>query len=75
MFITDEEHHKNPILANLSCDEKSICIPLPNKICNSAILVREKMPTSLMYSPIDKLKSNPPISNIRGSGAFRDGQQ
>ena len=36
MFITDEKHHKNPILANLSCDEKSICIPLPNKICNSA---------------------------------------
>ena len=36
MFITDEKHNKNPILANLSCNEKSICIPLPNKICNSA---------------------------------------
>ena len=38
MFITDEKQHKNPILANLSCDEKSICIPLPNEICNSALL-------------------------------------
>ena len=35
MFITDEKHNKSPSLANLSCDEKSICIPLPNKICNS----------------------------------------
>jgi hypothetical protein len=36
MFITDEKHHNTQFLANLSCDEKSICIPLPNKICNSA---------------------------------------
>ena len=36
MFITNEKHHKTQFLANMSCDEKSICIPLPNKIYNSA---------------------------------------
>ena len=35
----------------------------------------KKRPTSKTDAPINKLKSNPPISNIRGSGAFRDGQQ
>ena len=38
MFITDEKHHKTQILANLSCDLKSIRIPLPNKICNSVMI-------------------------------------
>ena len=38
MFITDEKHHNTQFLANLSCDEKLICIPLPNKICNSACM-------------------------------------
>ena len=38
MFITDEKHHNTQFLANLSCDEKSIRIPLPNKICNSAVI-------------------------------------
>ena len=37
MFITNEKHHKTQFLANMSCDEKSICIPLPNKIYNSAM--------------------------------------
>ena len=27
----------------MSCDEKSICIPLPNKICNSATSVRRQL--------------------------------
>ena len=35
MFITNEKHHKTQFLANLSCNEKSIWLPLPNKICNS----------------------------------------
>ena len=44
MFITDEKHHKTQFLANMSCDEKSICIPLPNKIYNSAVYILKELP-------------------------------
>ena len=44
MFITDEKHHNTQFLANLSCDEKSICIPLPNKICNSGMAIPRRFP-------------------------------
>ena len=51
MFITDEKHHNTQFLANLSCDEKSICIPLPNKICNSA--PSDLMKISNIYAGLD----------------------